>query len=106
MNRTSQTDPQLDSLIAEITIDCYDEDEALSAFENAFDEQASFPIPAAVIGEDIKVLSVGTSKGRRELIATCQRAGHRHHIALLDINIQPDHPTSRLLAAYRRWLGA
>ena len=106
MDHTSQADPELDSLIAEITIDCYDEDEALSAFENAFDEEASFPIPAVVVGEDIEVLSVGTSNGRRELIATCQRAGHHHHIALLDINIHADQPASRLLAAYRRWLGA
>ncbi len=106
MNRTNQTDPELDSLVAEITIDCYDEDEALSAFENAFDEKASFPVPAVVVGEDIEVLSVGISNGRRELIATCQRAGQRHHIALLDINIHADQPTSRLLAAYRRWLGA
>ena len=81
MNRTSQADPELDSLIAEITIDCYDEDEALSAFENAFDEESSFPIPAVVVGEDVEVLSIGTSNGRRELIATCQRAGHHHHIA-------------------------
>ena len=29
MSGTSQTDPELDRLIAEITIDCYDEDEAL-----------------------------------------------------------------------------
>ena len=50
MNRTSQADPELDSLIAEITIDCYDENEALSAFENAFDEESSFPIPAVVVG--------------------------------------------------------
>ncbi len=106
MNRSGRADPQLDSLIAEITIDCYDEDEALSAFENAFDEQASFPIPAAVVGEDIEVLSIGTSNGRRELIATCQRAGQPHQIALLDINIHPDQPASRLLAAYRHWLGA
>jgi hypothetical protein len=106
MSRTSQTDPELDSLIAEITIDCYDEDEALSAFENAFDEQASFPIPAAVVGEDIELLSVGTGNGRRELIATCQRAGRRYHIALLDINIHAHQPASHLLAAYRRWLVA
>ena len=106
MSRSSQTDPELDSLIAEITIDCYDEDEALSAFENAFDDEASFPIPATVSGEDIDLLSIGTRNGRRELIATCHRAGHRHHIALLDINIPADQPASRLLAAYRRWLGA
>ena len=106
MSRGSQTDLELDNLIAEITIDCYDEDEALSAFENAFDDDAPFPIPATVVGEDIEVLSIDTRNGRRELIATCQRAGQHHQIALLDINVHPDHPASRLLAAYRRWLGA
>ena len=104
MNRTRQTGPELDSLIAEITIDCYDEDEALSAFENAFDEEVSFPIPAVVVGQEIEVVTVRTSDGRRELIATCQRAGRRHHIALLDITIHADQPATRLLAAYRRWL--
>jgi len=104
MNRTRQTDPELDSLIAEITIDCHDEDEALSAFENAFDEEASFPIPAVVVGQEIEVLSVGTSDGRRELIATCQRAGRRQQLALLDITIHANQPAARLLAAYRRRL--
>ena len=105
MSRTSQTDPELDSLIAEITVDCYDEDEALSAFENAFDEEASFPIPALAVGENIEVLSISTINGRRELIATCQHARQRHHIAVLDINIPADQPASRLAAAYRHWLG-
>jgi hypothetical protein len=45
MSRARSADPELDNLIAEITIDCYDEDEVLSAFENAFDEQAHFPVP-------------------------------------------------------------
>lgn len=98
MSRSSQTDPELDNLIAEITIDCYDEDEALSAFENAFDDEGGFPIPATVVGEHIEVLSIGTRNGRRELIATCQRAGQHHQIALLDINIHPDQPATRLLA--------
>ena len=77
----------------------------VTAFENAFDEQASFRIPALVVGETIQVLSISTINGRNELIATCQRAGKRHRIALLDINIPADQPASRLVAAYRRWLG-
>lgn len=106
MSATSQADPELDRLIAEITIDCYAEDEARQAFQNAFDEDANFPLPGSVIGEDVEVLSVGQSNGRRELTATCTRAGHRYDIALLDITIHADPPTSRLLAAHRRWLGA
>lgn len=106
MSRTSQTDPELDRLIEEITVDCHDEEEVLHAFENAFDEEGCFPIPATIIDEQIEVLSIGTINGRRELIASCQRAEHHHDVALLDLDIDASHPASRLLAAYRRWLGA
>lgn len=105
MSPTRQIDPELDSLIAEITIDAYDEDEALQAFENAFDEDARFPLQGTAIGEDITVLSVGQSSGRHELIATCTRDERRYEIALLDITIHADPTVSRLLAAYHRWLG-
>jgi hypothetical protein len=99
-------DPQLDDLIADILIDAYDHDEALMGFENAFDEADCFPCPGTVIGEHVKIQSVATSNGRQELIATCQRAGRRHQIALLDIHVNTDQPASRLLAAYRHWSGA
>jgi hypothetical protein len=52
------------------------------------------------------VLSIATTNARAELIATCERTGRRHQIALLDVDIQADPPTTQLLAAYRRWLGA
>jgi hypothetical protein len=45
------------------------------------------------------------SNRRQELIATCRRDGRRHELALLDITIQADPSTSRLLAAYRRCAG-
>ena len=105
MSRASQGDHELDSLIAEITIDCYDEDEVLQAFANAFDEDVTFPLTGAVVGEDVKILSVGHGNGRRELIATCRRDGRRHQLALLDVTISADPTTSQLLAAYRRWIG-
>ena len=98
-------DPELDELIADITIDAHDEDEALMGFENAFDETGCLPCPATAIGEHIEILSVSTTNGRHELIATCQHAGRRHQIALLDTHINPHQPASTLLAAYRRWTG-
>jgi hypothetical protein len=100
-----RADPALDDLIAEITVDCHDEDEQLTAFENAFDNDANFPCPGTLIGQNIEVLSVSTKNNRRELIATCQHGGHRYEVALLDITLNTDQPTSRLLAAYRRWVG-
>jgi len=100
-----QADPDLDNLIWEITVDCYDEDEQLMGFENAFDE-ANLPCPGTVVGEDVEVLSVSTANNRRELIASCQRNGRRYEAALLDIDLNADPDTSRLIAAYRRWIGA
>jgi hypothetical protein len=105
LNPARKTDPELPSLIAEITVDCYDEEEQLTAFENAFDEDANFPCPGVVLGEEVEVLSVATRNNRRELIATCRRGGRRYELALLDIDLHADPATSRLLAAYRRWLG-
>ena len=73
-------------------------------FENAFDE-ANLPCLGRVVGEDVEVLSISTANNRRELIATCQRNGRRYEIALLDIDLNADPDTSRLIAAYRRWIG-
>ncbi|MDQ6782199.1 MAG: calcium-binding protein [Actinomycetota bacterium] len=93
----------LDELIEEITVDCHDENEQLGGFETAFDNDANFPCPGTVIGEDIEVLSVATTNNRSELIATIRHHGQRYKIALLDIELNADPITTRLLAAYRRW---
>jgi hypothetical protein len=105
MSAGRRHDSDVDSLIAAITVDCYDEDEQHMAFENAFDEDANFPCPGTVLGHDIEVLSVATTQGRRELIATCRHGNRDYKIALLDIDLHADAATSRLLDAYRRWAG-
>lgn len=104
MKPTRQADAELDTLIEQITIDAYDQDEQLMGFENAFDE-ANLPCPGTVVGEDVEILSVSTATNRHELIAICQRNSRRYEIALLDIELDADTDTSRLIAAYRRWIG-
>ena len=96
-------DPGLDEMIADITVDCNDEDEELMGFEAAFDEWAALPCPGTVIGEDVQVISVATQHGRRELVANCERGGRKCQIALLDVELKADPATERLLAAYRWW---
>lgn len=44
MTPINKTDPELDSLVDELTADCHDEDEQLMGFANAFDE-VNFPLP-------------------------------------------------------------
>jgi len=105
MSSARKANPDLDNLIEDITVDAYDEDEQLMGFENAFDEDANFPCPGTVVGEEVEVVSVSVKNHRRELVATCQRRGRKYDIALLDIDVRGDPATSRLIAAYRRWLG-
>lgn len=57
------TDTQLDRLIDEITVDCHDEYEQLTAFETAFDNDATLPCPGTVVGERVEVLSVSGPRG-------------------------------------------
>jgi hypothetical protein len=103
MARQRRDDSDLDGLISELTVDCYNEDEELMGFENAFDEGAEFPCAGTVIGEEVQVLSVSSQQGRRELVATCERRGGRYEVSLLDVELQAEPETERLLAAYRRW---
>jgi hypothetical protein len=100
-----KADHDLDALIEEITVDASDEDEQLQSFANAFDEDANFPCPGTVVGEEVEVLSVAVEDHRSELIASCKRGGRLYDVALLDIDLRADQATSRLIAAYRRWLG-
>jgi hypothetical protein len=104
MSPARHANPDLDNLIYEITADAHDEDEQLMGFEAAFDQDASFPCPGTVIGEQVEVLHVSRADNRNELIATCQRSGRRYEVALLDIDLNTDPATARLLAAYRRWM--
>ena len=94
---------ELDSLIADITVDCYNDDEQLTAFEAAFDNDATLPCSGRAIGEEVSVISIGMANGRRELMATCEHKGRRYQMALLDIELDGDPTTKTLIAAYRRW---
>jgi hypothetical protein len=105
MSPARKADSDLDQLIDEIIVDAYDEDEQLMGFETAFDEGADFPCPGTVVGEEVEVLSVSVENHRRELIATCKRGGRKYDVALLDTDVRGNAATSRLIAAYRRWLG-
>ena len=51
------------------------------------------------------MVSVSVKNHRRELVATCKRGGKKYDVALLDTEVHGNSATSRLIAAYRQWLG-
>jgi hypothetical protein len=106
VSRPRPTAQELDDLIGEITVDTYNDDEALTGFEVAFDDRVSFPLSGTVVGHEVEVMSVSIPNGRRELIARCKHGGSRYDVALLDVDCSGDFEFDRILAAYRQWLGA
>ncbi len=96
----------IDVLIESVIVDAYGEDEQLSAFCQAFEEEARFPLRATVVGADLDITGVDyDGNEQRGLRARCLRHGRPYEVALLDV--VPAGPltlkTSQLLNAYRRW---
>jgi Calcium binding len=97
---------EIDALIAEVLVDAYGEDEQLWSFRQWFEDTATFPFRATVVGAEVEVIHVDyDGDDRRGLVARCTRDGQRQSVSLVDVaptdSISTD--TAALLAAYRRW---
>lgn len=98
------TDEQLESLIEEATVDCYDEYECLEGFYGTLEEELGFPFEAEVVGETVKV--VGIEDGENTIEAICSRNGKKYKINLLDLKYDPQKVKGyKWIEAYRKWAG-
>lgn len=103
---THATIAALETLIAQITVDAYDDGEQLAAFLVAADDEMPVPQIASIVGVDVHI--VGIDQGpdeRRGLEAVCQRDGTEYRVALADVAFHPDSEIATVVAAYRHWLG-
>lgn len=101
------SDDDLDELIEQITVDAYG-DEGYWSFLQAIEDKASFPLTASLVGTPVVVTGIDfDGNERRGLVATVEREeGSSATISILDLNLaEPEQPVTRILAAYRRWLG-
>jgi len=109
MSRKSHRDDTvaLDSLIEEITVDAYGDDEQLWAFRQAFEEEVALPADGFVVGEPVSVVTVDyDGNERRGLTARCRREdGTEHVIAVSDLVFPAGSPAAHYVSAYRKWLG-
>ena len=99
---TGLSEAELDAMVEEATVDCYDEEEALTGFAALVEENLEVPFETTVLGVTVTVTGVThTSHG---LVADCARGRHRQPIHLLDLPF-PDPPPkgAEWIAAYRRW---
>ncbi len=97
---------ELDALIEEITVDCYNEDEELSGFLTYLDDALEQPVEATMMGVPVTLVGVDCLDGPlRGLVAHCRRDGADNQVSLLDVAVPEGTEVSRVLAAYRHWAG-
>lgn len=94
---------QLNNLIKEATVDCYDEYECLAGFSAYLGDKLSFPFLAQVVGEVVKVISLDFED--EQIKAVCIKQGKKYKINILDIEYgQKITKNHQYIEAFRKWV--
>ena len=97
---------ELDTLIDELTVDAYNDDEQEAGFVVGADEALVRGEPARLAGRDVDVLAIDHGPDvRTGLRAKIRADGATYEVALADLTFPDDSELSVIVAAYRRWLG-
>ena len=94
----------LEKLIEEATIDCYDEYEQRAGFCAMLEDNLHFPFKATVVGEEVDVVDLDQDDDR--IVAICKRNGKKYSVDILSINVDRKKiKGSEWIDAYRKWSG-
>ncbi len=94
---------RLDELIADATVDAYDESEQMTGFYTMLEEHLKMPFETEVLGVEVTVRQVDLSDDQR-IVAVCARGSFRQRIPILDLPLpSPEPKGSEWIDAYRRW---
>jgi Calcium binding len=94
---------ELDELIEQATVDCYNESEQVTGLFTMIEEHLDLPFQATVLGMPVTVARVDITTDD-QIVATCAREGHRQTIPILDLPVPDPAPDGWEWAeAYRRW---
>jgi hypothetical protein len=95
---------QLDKLIEEATVDCYNDGEQLTGFFTMIEENLALPFATRVLGIEVSVVAIEIDD-EGALKAACVHGGTRQRIGLIDLPLPAPPPSgAEWIAAYRRWV--
>jgi hypothetical protein len=95
---------ELDKLIEEATVDCYNDEEQLSGFFTMIEENLALPFATRVFGVEVSVVAIEMDDDGG-LKAACVHSGERQRIGLSDLPLPSPPPSgAEWIAAYRRWV--
>ena len=96
---------QLDAMVEEATVDCYNEDEQVTGLFTMIEDNLAVPFETLVLGVKVTVANVDLTDGG-QIVAICSRDESRQAIPILDLRLPTPPPAgSEWIEAYRHWLG-
>lgn len=96
---------ELDALVAEATVDCYNDSECITGFYTMLEDNLALPFPTVVLGVDVTVTGIDLGVDD-QITAVCARGRTRQRIPILDLPLPAPPPDgAEWIDAYRRWLG-
>ena len=96
---------RLEDLIAEATVDCYNEYEEYQGFLNMLEENVVCPFPAKVIGEEVEVVELRAPETGFGIDAVCRYKGKDYPIDINSLEWLKQKPKGyEWIEAYQSWL--
>jgi len=98
------TEPELDQLVEEATVDCYNDTEQVSGLYTMIEDNLALPFETMLFGSLVAVERIDLTD-RDEILVVCRRGRERRRIQLLDLPLPSPLPAgAQWIAAYRHWL--
>jgi len=91
-------------LIAEATVECYNDGECVTGFHTMIDEHPAVPFQTCVLGVDVTVTCIELSDDD-QIVAICARGQKRQQIPIRDLPLSTPPPGGvEWIEAYHDWL--
>ncbi|CAG0947479.1 hypothetical protein ANRL1_04173 [Anaerolineae bacterium] len=96
---------QLDKLLEEATVDCYDEYEAFTGVVITLADNLPFPFEAKVIGETVEVIGIDDNRSdmKRGIIANVRKGKREYKVAFSELEIPKKLKTNKWFELYEYW---
>jgi len=96
---------QLDAMVEEATVDCYNEEEQATGLFTLLEDHLALPFQTRVLGFPVTVDSIDLTASD-EIVAVCSRDGAQQRIPILDLPLPTSPPEgAEWIDAYRHWHG-
>jgi len=94
---------QLDNLIVEATVDCYNESEEITGIFTMLEENLAVPFTTTLLGVEVMVERVDQNDAG-EIVAVCRKGRERLRVPVIDLPLaEPKPKGAEWIDAYRRW---